>query len=89
MTSDNLFWLNSSLILELSVKFESEICHENINKPLDGVYLADLGIDITHSDIGFLQVAFMQENLFFTGLFLWTTLKVPVSTECGSRKLFT
>ena len=34
-------------ILELSVKFASQICHENINKPLDGAYLADFGIDIT------------------------------------------
>ena len=46
-TSDNLFCLNSSPILELSVKFVSQICHENINKPLDGDYLADFGIDIT------------------------------------------
>ena len=37
---------NSSPIWELSVKFASQICHENINKPLDGTYLADLGIDI-------------------------------------------
>ena len=36
---------NSSPILELSVKFASQICHENINKPLDGAYLADFGID--------------------------------------------
>ena len=33
-------------ILELSVKFVSQICHENINKPIDGAYLADFGIDI-------------------------------------------
>ena len=45
-TSDNLFCSNSSPILELSVKFASQICHENINKPLDGAYLADFGIDI-------------------------------------------
>ena len=38
---------NSSPILELSVKFASQICHENINKSLDGAYLADFGIDIT------------------------------------------
>ena len=37
---------NSSPILKFSVKFESQICHENINKPLDGAYLADFGIDI-------------------------------------------
>ena len=30
----------------LSVKFASQICYENINKPLDGAYLADFGIDI-------------------------------------------
>ena len=34
-----LFW-------NFSVKFGSHICHENINKPLDGAYLADFGIDI-------------------------------------------
>ena len=37
---------NSSLILELSVKFASQICHENIKKPLGGAYLADFGTDI-------------------------------------------
>ena len=36
---------NSSSILELSVKFVFQICHENINKSLDGAYLADFGID--------------------------------------------
>ena len=45
-TSDNLFCSNLTPILELSVKFASQICHENINKPLDGAYLADFGIDI-------------------------------------------
>ena len=38
---------NSSPFLELSMKFASEICHENTNTPLDGAYLADFGIDIT------------------------------------------
>ena len=37
---------NSSPILELLVKFASHIYHENINKLLDGTYLADFGIDI-------------------------------------------
>ena len=32
--------------MELSVKFASQICHENINKSLDGAYLEDFGIDI-------------------------------------------
>ena len=45
-TSDNFFCSKSSPILELSVKFASQIYHENINKPLDGAYLADFGIDI-------------------------------------------
>ena len=40
---------NSSPILELSVKFASHICHEIFNKPLDGAYLADFGIDITYN----------------------------------------
>ena len=38
--------LNSFPILELSVKFASQICYENIYKPLDGAYLAYFGIDI-------------------------------------------
>ena len=38
---------NSYPISKISVKFASQICHENINKPLDGAYLADSGIDIT------------------------------------------
>ena len=42
-----IFNSNSSPILEVSVKFVSRICHENINKPLYGAYLADFGIDIT------------------------------------------
>ena len=37
---------NSSPILELSVKFASQISHENIKKPLDGAHLTDFGIDI-------------------------------------------
>ena len=45
-TSDNLFCSNSSLILELSVKCASQIFHENINKPLDGIYLANFCIGI-------------------------------------------
>ena len=40
---------NSSDILELSVKFVSQICHDNINKPLDDTYLAVFGIDITYA----------------------------------------
>ena len=31
----------------MSVKFTSQIWHENINKQLDGAYLADFGIDIS------------------------------------------
>ena len=46
-TSDNLFCLNSSPILDLSVKFASPICHENINKILDGAYLANFNVDFT------------------------------------------
>ena len=38
---------NSYPILELSVKFASQIRHENTNTPLDGAYLADFGIDIS------------------------------------------
>ena len=45
-TSNNLFCSNSCPILELSVKFSSQIFHENTNTPLDGTYLAYFGIDI-------------------------------------------
>ena len=38
---------NASPILELSVKFATQIFLENTNTPLDGAYLADFGIDIT------------------------------------------
>ena len=44
-----IHYSNSSPISELSVKLASQISHENINKPLDGAYLADFGIDITLS----------------------------------------
>ena len=37
--SDNLVCLKSSPILELSVKFTSQIYHENINKPLNRWHL--------------------------------------------------
>ena len=40
-------YLNSSPILELSVKFASQIYHENTKKTLDGAYLTDFVIDIT------------------------------------------
>ena len=46
MYRQRLNW-NSFPILELSVKFVSQIYHENINKLLDGTYLADFGLDIT------------------------------------------
>ena len=48
-TSDNLFCSNSLPVLNSSVNFASQICHENINKPLDGAYLADFGIDISQT----------------------------------------
>ena len=48
---------NSCPILELSVKFASEICHEKTNKPVDGAYLADFGIDINLCDKMLLLIA--------------------------------
>ena len=71
-TSDNLFCSNSSPILELSVKFASQICHENINKLLDGTYLADFGIDITFRE--FFEIL-MGLPIFVFGL-KWTTVHV-------------
>ena len=55
-TSDKLFCSNLSPIFELSVKFVSQICHENINKPLDGAYVSDFGIDI----MKFYRVSFLD-----------------------------
>ena len=46
-TSENLFCSNSYPMFELSVKFASHIYHKNINKPIDGAYLADFVIDIS------------------------------------------
>ena len=46
--------LNSSPILELSIKFVSQICHEDTNTPLDGAYLADFGIDFRHQKMSYL-----------------------------------
>ena len=50
-TSYKIFCSNSSPILEWPVKFASQICHDNIDKPLDGTYLADFGIDINLNSI--------------------------------------
>ena len=44
-------------MLELLVKFVSQIYHENINKPLDGTYLADFGIEIWSAAFIFLLKA--------------------------------
>ena len=41
-----LFLFEFIPILELLVKFASQIWHENINKPLDGAHLTDFSIDI-------------------------------------------
>jgi len=41
-----IYCLNSTPILELSVRFVSQICHESGSKPLDSAHLADFGIDI-------------------------------------------
>ena len=46
--------------MELSVKFASQICHENAIKLLDGTYLADFGIDIILS----LPLMFLLEQSF-------------------------
>ena len=56
--SYNLFCSNSSPILELSVKFAYQICHENINKPLDATYLEDFCIDISFAKIFDFQLYF-------------------------------
>ena len=75
------FWqliLFESLILELSVKFASQICHENINKPLDGAYLVDFGADITLHYIELLLRGLRLEILPTIYTYL---VKVKVSEE--------
>ena len=49
-------------ILELSFKFASQIFHENINKPLDGAYLADFGIDISLALVELLSLIFVKAH---------------------------
>ena len=49
---------NSSPILELS-----QICHEDINQPLDSAYLADFGIDINQGIRNILQLTTRFSNL--------------------------
>ena len=60
---------NSSPILELSDKFVFQICHDNINKPLDGIYLANFGIHLScnkcfHGCLEFSRVANPSINGF-------------------------
>ena len=61
-----LFCLNSFPISELSVKFASQVCHENNNNPLDGAYLADFGIDITAA----VTAALICKSLIVTWIWL-------------------
>ena len=71
---------NSSPILELSVKFASQMCHENINKLVDGAYLTDFGIDITINKHG---AALLVSNFCtkvrwnFRGIHRFETAKKP------------
>ena len=56
---------NSLSILELTVKFASQIYHKNINKPLDGAYLANFGIDVIPYKVnGFWRVAVIVCDLY-------------------------
>ena len=62
-------------ILELSVKFISQICHENTNAPLDGAYLADFGIDLSWKKTGLES----KGRLSTTVPILWLCLSENVS----------
>jgi hypothetical protein len=80
-----LVW-NSSPILELSVKFVSQICHENINKPLDGAYLADFGIDITlHKSRGARNTPRLESDNLCERIFFCAQSLKPKN----NKKLFT
>ena len=74
---------NSFRIFELSVKFESQICYENINKPLDDAYLADFGIDIKLSMMyivsGFLSKSMdeLKREIFWRHWVLWDIVSDP------------
>ena len=56
---------HSSSVLELAVKFTSQICHENNQTTLDGAYLSDFGIDISIDNI-YPQGVIYCHILFYT-----------------------
>ena len=56
---------NSSPILELSIKFASQICHENTNTPLDGTCLVDFSIDISTMYTANIYYGINMLNMFF------------------------
>ena len=80
-TSDNLFCSNSSQILELSVKFASQTCHENTKKPLDGAYLADFGINISREE----NIRRDYKEAFTRQLFSWASLNFILWIICHFR----
>ena len=60
---------NAFPILELSVKFASQICHENSKKTVDGSYLSDFGIDIKLMEDSRIQVV---QDALWKNLEAWT-----------------
>ena len=59
---------NSSPILELSIKFSTQIYHKNINKPLDGAYLVDFGISTLHTGYQFKRKEVKLKGLWFCSI---------------------
>ena len=46
MGDEKLFIQTSKKVFNLILEVASEICHNYTNKPVDGAYLADFGIDV-------------------------------------------
>ena len=69
--------------MELLVNFASQICHENINKPLDSTYLADFVIDLKEvpctNEVDFQCSLLMY--LVFTGNFLEEWFQITPQTH--------
>ena len=66
--------------MELLVKFASQIYHKNINKPLDGAYLSDFGLDVR-------PVYYLFTHTLFESIFLepQPRLKVQSLSKKESR----
>ena len=75
--------------LKLSVKFASQICHENINKTLDGAYLSDFGLDHQRSSYLGEAIYLVKFSFFHTALPENVTfISTYISTRVAHRAQF-